>query len=219
MATKKEQDRIDDQWLLLIFAIIFVPFIVVALRHYKRMKDRFPPSDTSQRIFDTLNLLPPLSAGAAVVIATLALIYRASGWPFAILTVPIITIVGIWVACIMARWVASTYFGVVVDAANDTILLPKDMASYGISDYLNFQFIRDLGEMDILNLSSITKITREAGKHVYIHGAFGSRGMTFSNKQKRDECLAAIERGGKGLRTSPPCQTTCRVQLALRSLI
>jgi len=202
MATKKEQDREDDQWMLLIAACIFAPFIVVAFRHYKRMQERFPSTATSQRIFDTLNLLPALSAGSATVIATIGLIYYASGWTIAILAVPVIALAGIWLSCTMARWTGATYFGVIVDAANDTIVLPKDMASYGISDYLNFQFIRDLGEVDILHLSSITKITREAGKHVYIHGPFGSRGMTFSNKQKRDECLAAIERGGKGLRTS-----------------
>jgi len=202
MATKKEQDRKDDQWMLLIAACIFIPFIVVAFRHYKRMQERFPPTATSQRIFDTLNLLPPLSVGSATVIATVGAIYYASGWSLAILAVPLIAVAGIWLSCVMARWVGATYFGVIVDSANDTIVLPKDMASYGISDYLHLQFIRDLGEVDILNLSSITKITREAGKHVYIHGPFGSRGMTFSNKQKRDECLAAIERGGKGLRTS-----------------
>ena len=202
MTTKKEQDRKDDQWLLAIAAFIFIPFLVVAVRHYKRMQKRFPPTATSQRIFDTLNLLPPLSAGSACVIGTLGLIYYASGWFIAILAVPAVALAGIWLSCIMARWVATTYFGVIVDAASDTVVLPKDLASYGISDYLNFQFIRDLGDVDVLHLSSITKITREAGKHVYIHGPFGSRGMTFSNKQKRDECLAAIERGGRGIRTS-----------------
>jgi hypothetical protein len=202
MTTKREQDRKDDQWMLLIAAVVFIPFLVVALRHYKRMQERFPPTATSQRIFDTLNLLPPLGTGSAAVMATVGAIFYASGWSLAILAVPLIAVGGIWLSCLMARWVGATYFGVIVDAANDTIVLPKDMASYGISDYLNFQFIRDLGEVDVLHLSSITKITREAGKHVYIHGPFGSRGMTFSNKQKRDECLAAIERGGKGLRTS-----------------
>jgi hypothetical protein len=80
MATKKEQDRKNDQWLPAIAAFIFIPFLVVAVRHYKRMQKRFPPTATSQRIFDTLNLLPPLSAGSACVIGTLGLIYYASGW-------------------------------------------------------------------------------------------------------------------------------------------
>jgi len=199
MATRK-QDSADEQWVLLMSAIPFIPFFVVAMRHYKRMRAAFPDTGTSQRIFDTMNLIPPLSTGSALVIATLCLVYHVSRWSIAVLAVPLVMLAGIWLSCLAARWAAATYFGVLVDPANDTVLLPKDMASYGIADYLNVQFIRDLGEVDIIHLSSITKITREAGKRVYIHGPFGSRAMTFSNKQKRDECLAAIEHGARGVR-------------------
>ena len=69
------------------------------------------------------------------------------------------------------------------------------MANYGIGDYLNLRFIRELGLMEEVKLSKVTKITRKAGTVLYIHGSFGSRGIIFSNKQKRDECIAAIENG------------------------
>ena len=51
--------------------------------------------------------------------------------------------------------------------------------------------------MESVRLSQIKKITREAGKKLYIHGPFGSRGIHFSNKQKRDECISAIENLGR----------------------
>lgn len=75
------------------------------------------------------------------------------------------------------------------------MLFPKDMANYSISDYLNFKFVTELGHMEEVPLSQIRRITRQAGKQLFVHGKFGSRGMKFSNKQKRDECLSAIEEG------------------------
>ena len=55
------------------------------------------------------------------------------------------------------------------------------------------KFISDLGTMEEAPLSQVIKITRQADKKLFIHGRFGSRGMCFSNKQKRDECISAIE--------------------------
>ena len=86
-----------------------------------------------------------------------------------------------------------TYYRVIADPRNDHVLLPKDMANYGIEDYVQLKFIRELGEMESVPLSQISKITLEAGKKLFIHGPFGSHGICFSNKQKRDECIAAIE--------------------------
>jgi len=67
------------------------------------------------------------------------------------------------------------------------------MANYSVSDYLNLKFITELGTVEEVQLNQIRKITRQAGKKLFIHGKFGSRGMSFSNKQKRDECISAIE--------------------------
>lgn len=76
------------------------------------------------------------------------------------------------------------------------------MVNFGIQDYLQLRFIRDMGDMESVPLSAITKITREAGKKLYVHGEFGSRGIAFSHKQKRDECIAAIENGSHEAITS-----------------
>jgi hypothetical protein len=47
--------------------------------------------------------------------------------------------------------------------------------------------------MDQVDIDEIEKITRQAGKRLFIHGPFGSRGISFTNKQKRDECYSAIQ--------------------------
>ena len=43
-------------------------------------------------------------------------------------------------------------------------------------------------------LCSIDKMTREKGNILYVLGDFGSKKLTFSSRQKRDECMAAIQR-------------------------
>lgn len=70
-------------------------------------------------------------------------------------------------------------------------------------------FVGFLGErygwarMDEVRLSEIGRITRKAGADLYIHGSFGSRRITFTNKQKRDECIYAITSSGRTAATVP----------------
>lgn len=49
--------------------------------------------------------------------------------------------------------------------------------------------------MDAVPLASIERITRQAGKRVLLHGDFGSRHITFTDKLKRDECLHLLMKG------------------------
>ena len=45
------------------------------------------------------------------------------------------------------------------------------------------------------------RITRQAGKRVLLHGEFGSRHITFTDKLKRDECLHLLMAGNSRRRT------------------
>ena len=49
-------------------------------------------------------------------------------------------------------------------------------------------------EMEELPLSGLRKITRQSGRKAFLHGTFGTRCVAWRNKQKRDECIAALER-------------------------
>ena len=42
--------------------------------------------------------------------------------------------------------------------------------------------------------STEESISREKGKILFIHGEFGTRKIEYMTKQKRDECLYAIQR-------------------------
>jgi hypothetical protein len=205
MAKKKVATKKDDggAGVFLLAIIIFIPFLVFSFLHYKKLKRDFPLTESSQRIFDLGNLIPALAL-TPIGIGVIALGFNAlsSSNILIILLGSGLVTAGIWVCYHIAKSIASAYFGVIVDPIIDLLILSKDMANYNLEDYLKLRFIHDLGVMEQIPLSEVTKITREAGKKLYVHGEFGSRGIAFSNKQKRDECIAAIERCRKKSITS-----------------
>jgi hypothetical protein len=93
---------------------------------------------------------------------------------------------------INAAWLAAVHLGVVVNCKEDTLTFRFDQESYDLIDYFKMRNIFDLPRIDIIQISAIRRITRQRGIHVYLIGDFGSRRITFSNKQKRDECIFAI---------------------------
>ena len=205
MATNKKDD--NGALMIVIGVIIFIPFLIFTFMHYAKIKKEFPITESSQRIFDFGNLFPDLGMGGGAILIGYYVLAIASSSKLAIIFVPVLVIAGVWLCYHIAKSIASTYFGVIVDPVRDIVLLPKDMANYGIEDYLKLRFIKELGSMEKVSLSEVTKITREAGKKLYIHGRFGSRGIAFSNKQKRDECIAAIENGSNAAITSVEFET------------
>lgn len=184
---------------LLFGFIALLPLLIVSVIHYSRLKSKYPENEYSQRAFDIGNLARPCGTSiAAVVIFYWLYAIFASGKSIVSLVIGCtILVFALFTFFKIAQSVASTYFGVLVDPQNDRVLLPKDMANYSISDYFNLKFVTELGTMEEVPLSQIRRITRQAGKKLYIHGKFGSRGMEFSKKQKRDECISAIEDASK----------------------
>ena len=192
LAAKKKD---DSELYIVLGMVLFIPFLVFAWRHYSQLKRDFAASTSSQRIFDTASLWYPLGLGGGLTAVSgyLILSLAQGPWYLSAVLAPCLAFLFLYLGRQVARWLAATYFGVLVDPLQDRVLLPCDTASYGIADYISFRFLKDMGTVDSVPLSAITKITRKAGKSLYVHGAFGSRAMTFTNKQKRDECIAAIE--------------------------
>ncbi|EPA7430585.1 TPA: hypothetical protein VDT85_005701 [Pseudomonas aeruginosa] len=195
MATAKERQQQSRIIGLLVGFVALIPLLMVSFWRYSSLKSQYPEDEYTQRVFDTGNLVQPFATSGAVVLMSWVFVAWSSQTRIAIVLVPVLLFCALFVLFKMAQSISSTYFGVLVDPANDRVLLPKDMANYSISDYLNFKFVTDLGSMEEVPLSQIKRITRQGGKQLFIHGKFGSRGMKFSNKQKRDECLSAIEEG------------------------
>lgn len=66
-----------------------------------------------------------------------------------------------------------------------------------MENILQGRYFSDMYKMEELPLSEIQKITREGGKIAYVHGKFGTRKISWRDKQKRDECIATLERACK----------------------
>lgn len=102
----------------------------------------------------------------------------------------------LWAVLIGVGYVTGVHFGVVVDPTKDRVVFRVDQESYDLIDYLKLKFITDLPKFDMVPLSAIYRITRKSGKHLYLVGDFGSRRISFTNKQKRDECIFSITSSG-----------------------
>ena len=217
MAKNKKND--DGFFLLMAIAglLLFLPFLIVGAVRLSSFKRQYLSSATSQRIIDIRRLGPSLLVAGILMIAcaiTIGTICSGvvktgaseSGNIIALAAIAVggVCLIGIVCGVFVARHMAVLYLGVIGDKENDRVYFPYDMQSYTISDYITLRFLKEIGRVDSVPLSSIEKMTRgNRGKDLYIHGAFGSRGITMSNKQKRDECLAMIMNmaGKKGLLT------------------
>lgn len=197
MVTKKEREQNAQLFGLIISVAVFALFSVFIIIHYRRIKSSYPISTQGQRVFDFGNLQPTLLVGGGLIIAFPLGIAMLGKTNIPGLLILFYTLFYLWGMYQYSKRIASVYFGVVVDPKRGIVAFPKDVHNYGLSDYFSLKSIRELGDMEELDLPQIEKITRQSGKILFLHGAFGSRGIYFSRKQKRDECISAIQKNIK----------------------
>lgn len=174
-------------------ALVILPVLLISLFFYIFLYVYYVAGSGRQRVMDIRRMGAPLLKGAMLLGAVMALVFLgiidgAGGQPPQIL---------LWIVAglggAVALHLAVIYLGVVGDPEHDRLFFPPDMQSYGILDYLLLRFIVDYCRVDSIPLSAIKRITRGHGTEVYLHGNFGSRGIFFSSKQKRDECMVMIQ--------------------------
>ncbi len=109
-----------------------------------------------------------------------------------IMLIPLIFLVVFGVT--YAARMATLQIGVLIFQNNDAFVIPSDTYNIKFLDYFKLKWFRDMQEMEVLRLSQIAKITRGAnGKMLYVHGTFGTRGIAWKDKQKREECIYALQ--------------------------
>lgn len=200
------QKKDDKAWMaagLCVGLLFLVPCIICSMVYYYTYNKRFPEGEHSQQVFDVKSLLEPLVKGtvalgvsAAAILIGIDTLSASNGDPTPFKWLGLILALGIGLIgmfYVVPRYWAATYFGMRLDTARNVLVFRKDMANYRLTDYLKARIFFELGDLETVPLTSIHRITREAGKSLYVHGPFGSRGIHFTNKQKRDECIAAIE--------------------------
>lgn len=192
----KKQGESAEGLMSLIGFIALLPLMAISISYYYNLKGRYPEDEGTQRVFDVrlvtkyfviagliAFLTWNITAKQLFILQPLTPLYAA------------IAISALYLLIKLAMAISSNYFGVVIDTKQDRIILPKDMNNYSVSDYIQLKFIRELGRMEEVRLSQIKRITRQGGTALFIHGNFGSRSIKFSIKQKRDECMSAIQEG------------------------
>jgi len=212
----KKNDKEDEGGLLLGLLILmflalmqFILFGLMTISYHRYLVRRYfsmgSEGSSVRRINDIKAVLKPFAAimfGPTLVLflCILPILLMDPIQPSVVVFILLVEspfiILWFWLSIIMFKWLAVAHFGVIVDSEKDRIVFKFDQESYDVMDYIKLRFIRDLPKMDEVRLSEIGRITRKHGADLYIHGSFGSRRITFTNKQKRDECIFAIQESG-----------------------
>lgn len=90
--------------------------------------------------------------------------------------------------------IGTTQAGFLIYAQRGYFVMPTDWnKNTFIENIFQLKIITAMYTMECLRLKDVTRITRDGGKIALIHGNFGTRKMAWRTKQKRDECIAALE--------------------------
>lgn len=213
MAKKKD----DGSAVILLFVVaffVFLPFLIFGIFFYRKLKRKYSAIPNIQRVYDIGVLFKTLGASIVVIVVSAVLVLQFCGLlaknlspetsrNIAGVILVLYPIVMIWPMKKMAERIAIEYFGIIFNDNDRTMILPADIGNMGLGDRLRLKFLSRMGEQDSIEIRKISNITREKGVNFYIHGDFGSRRINFSNKQKRDECISALQartrvKGGRG---------------------
>lgn len=201
---KKKDDGAAVILLFVVAFIVFLPFLIFGMFFYRKLKRKYSAIPNTQRVYDIGVLFKTLGAFIAVIVFSALLVLQLSVLPvklvspetshyITIVMLVLYPVVMIWPMKKMAERVAIEYFGIIFNDNDRTIILPADIGNMGFGDRLRLKFLSRMGEQDCIDIRKISNITREKGVNFYIHGDFGSRRVNFSNKQKRDECISALQ--------------------------
>jgi len=194
MATKK--DEYDGVFLFLIIPAVLAT-LVFSLYYFSRLKKQYLTGPHARRIFDIgaqgTSLFISGVLGYAYYMIVVVLYHYI---PLTqVLTLPLGLVLLIW----MGKAQAYAFLGVIVDYDKGVVFFRPNEESLDIGDMLLVvPLLRQFTSLDSVPLDAIDQITRQAGKRVFIHGEFGSRHISFTNKLKRDVCIHLLTARSKG---------------------
>lgn len=115
------------------------------------------------------------------------------------------TIAVVFLVCLgISAHIGTSQIGMLVFPDRGVFVIPADPAKNTLTENVfRLKWLIDRFSMEELPIAQLDKITRQSGTSAYIHGSFGTRAIEWRNKQKRDECIATLERA-RGRRLSSP---------------
>ncbi|EKP0310128.1 hypothetical protein JE959_000102 [Aeromonas veronii] len=200
-------DRANEELMKFIFmavgVILFLPFMLFSYLHYNNIKKRHMNGSGTQRVYDIGLLWRSIIYSAGIITTGLVMMFYINSQLVSIMPPEykqvlwlidvMVVIASLYPIKKMAERVAVRYFGVIFDDNDKKMVIPADLENASFGENLRLNFIRKMGDYEAIDIKDISSVTREKGVNFFIHGRFGSRKINFSNKQKRDECLSALQ--------------------------
>lgn len=189
--------------LMVIGVILFLPFMFFSYLHYKKIKKNYINNSNAQRVYDVGLLWRSTIFSSGIITTGIVAMFYVNRNLLAVIPPEyakvlfvidaVVIIAAFYPIKKMAERVAVRYFGVIFDDNDKNMVIPADLANASFSENIRLNFIRKMGDYEEIDISEIFNVTREKGVNFFVHGRFGSRKINFTNKQKRDECLSALQ--------------------------
>lgn len=204
MAKKNENDAGVLLLAGILGTIITSVFLINTYLVYQYYNKKYDFKAATDRVTDTWNFVKYVLGTPGIIIicvmfAGLPAFFLQNGvsslgriliiiWVILCLIVAII-----WLLLDTAR-MATTQAGLLIYKDRGYFVIPSDWQQNSLTEnIIHLKIITFMYEMECLRLTDLEKTTREGGKIAYLHGNFGTRKISWRNKQKRDECIAALE--------------------------
>lgn len=206
MGRKKEADPVFAMIALagILLLGVFLINSVCVYRHYNK---KYNFAEATARVTDTWNFVRYMPAAIGLAIPAYLALSTLSwlGNPpdgkvglllwLGFLSLLVIAIFAGFPYLLLSARLATTQAGLLIYKNRGYFVIPTDWRKNTfVENVFHMELVKAMFTMECLELDDVQKITREGGKIVFVHGEFGTRRIAWRDKQKRDECIAALER-------------------------
>lgn len=200
MAKKNDDlNQLVGMMLKLAGIVIFSVFLINTYLTFKKYSKKYSFDDADIRVHDAANPLRyipiAISWGALLLLSAFGILYGADKNSILIASGSTIAfLVAIGGMFVLSSRIATTQIGMLTYKSKGIFVIPNDYRNNTLQDnILKLQAAKDLCSMEELPIKAVARVTRQGGTKVFIHGSFGTRCLSWRDKQKRDECIAALE--------------------------
>ena len=200
MAKKNDDlNQLVGMMLKLAGIVIFSVFLINTYLTFKKYSKKYSFDDADIRVHDAANPLRyipiAIAWGVLLLLSAFGILYGVDKNSILIASgSTIVFLVAIGGMLVLSSRIATTQIGMLTYKSKGIFVIPSDYRNNTLQDNIfKLQAAKDLCSMEELPIKAVARVTRQGGTKVFIHGSFGTRCLSWRDKQKRDECIAALE--------------------------
>ena len=209
------KNEINPVWALIAVAGVALLgiFLINSICVYRHYDKKYDFAEATARVTDTWNFVRYMPAAIALGVPAF---FTLATFPYqglalhgnmaililhACLSLLLIAAVAVFPYLMLSARLATTQAGMLIYRQRGYFVIPTDWnKNTFVENVFHLELVKAMFTMERLELAEVQKITRDGGKTAFVHGEFGTRRIVWRDKQKRDECIAALERAcGKRL--------------------